>query len=128
MRAETSLVIRVTRQDSPTPPDVPGMVIAFSTEPGSRAKDKHDSIKGSGPYAGILAEEMLKPGLSIRDVFDNVGQRVVKLIVDQKPWTSTSHGMSKGLYLNGRLTREEQDRLERDAARLARESIRATES
>ncbi|MGK3871058.1 hypothetical protein ABI004_14900, partial [Enterococcus faecium] len=74
-----------------------------------------------------LAEAVVLQGFSVRDVFDKVGLEIAKKGDGQKPWTSTSYGASAGWYLNGRLTKEQQDRIERDAVRIARESREATD-
>lgn len=76
-----------------------GTFIAFSTAPGSVAKD------GSGnnsPYADALLKVLEKPGLNIHDVFQDVHDIVVENTgKEQHPWTSSS--LTGRLYLNDKL-------------------------
>ena len=62
----------------------PGILIAYATAPGATASDAGDGI---GPYAKILAEELLRPGLESVMMFRNVQLRVKKAI-DQEPWVT----------------------------------------
>lgn len=65
-------------------PNIPGgMLIAFSTAEGELAYDVGDR---AGPYATVLAEEIVKPGLEAITVFRNVQLRVSARL-KQKPWT-----------------------------------------
>jgi Caspase domain len=63
-----------------------GMMIAYATAPGSTASDKG---AGGGPYARILAEEIVKPGVEAMTMFRNVALRV-KNTIGQDPWLSAS--------------------------------------
>lgn len=79
------------------PMDAPvGTFIAFSTAPGSVARD------GSGnnsPYAEALLQVLEETGLNIHDVFQEVHDIVVKVTTkEQHPWTSSS--LTGRLYLN----------------------------
>jgi formylglycine-generating enzyme required for sulfatase activity len=62
-----------------------GVLVAFSTEPGSTASDIGD---GSGPYAAALASELTKPGQTDLIMFHNVRIDVMdKTKSEQVPWT-----------------------------------------
>jgi len=62
-----------------------GVLVAFSTEPGKTASD---TGFGSGPYAGALAAELVKPGQIDLVMFHNVRVNVIaKTSGDQVPWT-----------------------------------------
>src|SRR5262249_8801730 len=63
-----------------------GVMIAYATAPGRTASDRGD---GSGPYARILAEEIVKPGIEAMTMFRNVALRV-KNSIGQDPWLSAS--------------------------------------
>ena len=78
-----------------------GMLIAFSTEPGATASDKGQS---SGPYATVLAAELVKPGLDHADLFQNVKEQVFERTRGQLPWTRD--GLTSRIYLNGKMTAE----------------------
>jgi uncharacterized caspase-like protein len=65
------------------PVSVPGgMLIAFATAPGALASDVGSA---SGPYARILAEEIVRPGVEAATMFHNVQIRVFN-DTGQKPW------------------------------------------
>ena len=62
-----------------------GVLVAFATEPGKTASDVG---RGSGPYAGALAAELVKPGQSDLIMFHNVRVAVIEETKgDQVPWT-----------------------------------------
>jgi peptidylprolyl isomerase len=62
-----------------------GVLVAFSTEPGSTASDIGD---GSGPYAAALSTELRKPGQTDLIMFHNVRIGVMdKTKSEQVPWT-----------------------------------------
>lgn len=61
-----------------------GLLIAYSTGPKQTASD---GGYGGGPYARVLAEEMVKPGAEAVTMFRNV-QLKVKQAVGQDPWLS----------------------------------------
>jgi Caspase domain len=63
-----------------------GVMIAYATAPGRTASDKG---AGGGPYARILAEEIVKPGVEAMTMFRNVALRV-KNSIGQDPWLSAS--------------------------------------
>src|SRR5262245_59135643 len=63
-----------------------GVMIAYATAPGRTASDRGD---GSGPYARILTEEIVKPGVEAMTMFRNVALRV-KNSIGQDPWLSAS--------------------------------------
>jgi hypothetical protein len=59
----------------------PGMLIAYSTAEGELASDVG---AGVGPYAKVLAEEIIKPGIEAVTMFRNV-QRRVRMTINQEP-------------------------------------------
>jgi hypothetical protein len=62
----------------------PGMLIAFSTAPGTTASDQGDN---SGPYAQALAIQLVRPG-NHSDLFFEVRKRVADITAqEQIPWT-----------------------------------------
>jgi uncharacterized caspase-like protein len=61
-----------------------GLLLAYSTAPNRTASDVGD---GAGPYAKILAEELVKPGVEAVTMFRNVQIRV-KETIGQDPWLS----------------------------------------
>ena len=74
-----------------------GMYIAFSTSPGAVASDQG---AGSGPYAGALAAELMRPGQDHLQLFQNVKEGVLSTTANrQMPWASD--GMPKRVYLSG---------------------------
>jgi formylglycine-generating enzyme required for sulfatase activity len=73
-----------------------GMLIAFSTAEGELASDVGER---AGPYATMLAEEIVKPGLEAITVFRNVQLRV-SATLRQKPWTQ--NGPIGETYFAGR--------------------------
>jgi hypothetical protein len=75
------------------------LVVAYSTSPGSTASDIGD---GSSPYARALAEELLKPGLEVFQMFRNV-QRRVKQSTGQVPWLDVPPLPMRDVYLAGTL-------------------------
>jgi tetratricopeptide (TPR) repeat protein len=60
----------------------PGMLIAYSTAPGEIASDEGE---GAGPYATVLAEELIKPGLEAVAMFRQVQLKVYDK-TGQSPW------------------------------------------
>ena len=64
--------------------DTFGLLVAYSTAPKETASDVG---VGSGPYAKVLAEELLKPGVEAVSMFRNV-QLKVKASIGQDPWLS----------------------------------------
>ena len=61
-----------------------GMFVAFASEFGRTASDLGDK---SGPYAAALASELMKPGLSHLDLFQNVKEAVARETGGrQSPW------------------------------------------
>ncbi|MGO9485506.1 MAG: caspase family protein, partial [Rhodomicrobium sp.] len=62
----------------------PGLLIAYATAPNQTASDAGD---GGGPYAKVLAEELLKPGVEAVEMFRHVQIRV-KQTIGQDPWLS----------------------------------------
>ena len=75
-----------------------GMVIAFSTAPGSTASDGERSDP-SGPYAAALAEELKRDGQHHLDLFQNVRERVHEDYPTQVPWDR--NGLLKRIYFAG---------------------------
>ena len=65
-----------------------GTLISFATQPGNVAKDGTD---GHSPFTKALAQTIKRPGLSIFEVFNEVGLLVMQATGDaQLPWYSTS--------------------------------------
>jgi uncharacterized caspase-like protein len=63
----------------------PGMLVAFSTAPGTTASDEG---RESGPYALALAAEIVVPGRNHDDMFFEVRRRVAESTrQEQIPWT-----------------------------------------
>lgn len=73
-----------------------GMLIAFSTDPGETASDAGEN---SGPYAQVLASEIVKPGLHHLDLFQNVKEAVYRKTKAQVPWER--NGLLNRVYLGG---------------------------
>jgi TPR repeat protein len=72
-----------------------GMLIAYATAEGELASDVGD---GAGPYAKVLAEEIVKPGIDAVVMFNNVRKRVREAI-KQEPWMT--FGGIGDVYLAG---------------------------
>lgn len=89
-----SLIVRgLAPMDAPV-----GTFIAFSTAPGSVAKD---GTGKNSPYAEALLLVLDESGLNIHDVFQNVHDIVVNETgKEQHPWTSSS--LTGRLYLNSK--------------------------
>src|SRR5262249_15300620 len=64
----------------------PGVMVAYSTAPGMTATD---TGSGGGPYARILAEELVRPGVEAITMFRRVALKVNREI-GQDPWMSAS--------------------------------------
>ena len=64
--------------------DTAGLLIAYATAPRKTASDMGD---GGGPYAKVLADELVKPGIEAVTMFRNVQLRV-KQTMGQDPWLS----------------------------------------
>jgi hypothetical protein len=64
--------------------DTSGLLVAYATAPQQTASD---SGVGGGPYAKVLAEELVKPGIEAVSMFRNVQIRV-KQAIGQDPWLS----------------------------------------
>jgi formylglycine-generating enzyme required for sulfatase activity len=75
-----------------------GMLIAFSTDPGETASDEG---VGGGPYARVLAEQLVKPGIHHLDLFQNVKEQVYHRTRVQVPWER--NGLLERIYLAGRV-------------------------
>lgn len=79
-------------------PTLRGMFVAFASEFGRTASDVGER---SGPYAKALAAELVKPGLSHLDAFQNVKESVgLATQHKQVPWEL--NGLSLRVYLAGR--------------------------
>jgi hypothetical protein len=76
--------------------DTAGLLIAYATAPRKTASDVGDN---GGPYAKILAEELVKPGVEAVTMFRNV-QLKVKQTIGQDPWLSFPS--LPAVYLAGR--------------------------
>jgi peptidoglycan/xylan/chitin deacetylase (PgdA/CDA1 family)/uncharacterized caspase-like protein len=64
----------------------PGVMVAYATAPGRTAAD---GASGGGPYARVLADELVKPGIEAMTMFRRVALRVNREI-GQDPWMSAS--------------------------------------
>src|SRR5262245_61400042 len=64
--------------------DTAGLLIAYATAPRKTASDVGDD---GGPYAKVLAEELMRPGIEAVTMFRNVQLRV-KQTIGQDPWLS----------------------------------------
>lgn len=61
-------------------------LIGYATAPGSAALDGDGS---NSPYSLALAEELMRPGLKLEEVFKNVARRVFETTKgNQRPWIS----------------------------------------
>ncbi|WP_395744516.1 caspase family protein [Prosthecobacter sp.] len=61
-------------------------VICYATAPGTAASDGEGS---NSPYSQALAQELLRPGLKLEEVFKNVARRVFETTKGaQRPWIS----------------------------------------
>jgi uncharacterized caspase-like protein len=65
-------------------PQTAGLLVAYSTAPKQTASDVGE---GGGPYAKVLAEELVRPGYEAVAMFRNVQLRV-KNSIGQDPWLS----------------------------------------
>src|SRR5215813_9372982 len=75
----------------------PGMLIAFSTAPGTTASDQGEN---SGPYARALAAELVRPG-NHSDLFFELRTRVATSTAhEQIPWTQD--GLMRRVYFGDR--------------------------
>ena len=72
-RSELQLPTKDTTKGFTPVAERPGMFIALATAPNDVASDLGDA---SGPYAAALSAELVKPGLSHLDVFQNIKQEV----------------------------------------------------
>ncbi|MFM9849790.1 MAG: caspase family protein [Hyphomicrobiaceae bacterium] len=106
--------------------DTSGLLIAYSTAPKRTASDAGD---GGGPYAKVLASEMIKPNIEAVTMFRNV-QLKVKQSIGQDPWLSFPSlpevyfaGRSDETAIDERLraAEEERNKLRTDRERMARE-------
>lgn len=77
-------------------PKVTGMLVAYATAQGETASDIGN---GAGPYARVLAEELIKPGIEAVSMFRNVQVRVFEQI-RQEPWLD--FGYLSRIYFAGR--------------------------
>ncbi|HPE72807.1 MAG TPA: caspase family protein, partial [Candidatus Competibacter sp.] len=65
-----------------------GSLVAYATSPGSVAQD---GAGRNSPYATALLAEIGKPGVSLTELFNNVGWAVARATNNaQEPWYSTS--------------------------------------
>jgi len=78
--------------------DRQGIYIAFSTSFGHTAADWPDRM--NGPYAEVLAEEIVRPGIDHLRLFFNVGTRVAALTDDKQEPVEIS-GLHRLVYFNG---------------------------
>jgi hypothetical protein len=93
-RTELHLPTKALGKGFEAVPQTNGLFVAFSTSPNTTASDVGDS---GGPYARILAEELVRPGQTQLDLFQNVKERVSSLTGGQTPWES--NGLVKRFYL-----------------------------
>src|SRR5262245_29009221 len=83
--------------------DTAGLLIAYATAPRKTASDVGDD---GGPYAKILAEELMKPGVEAVTMFHNVQLRV-KQTIGQDPWLSVPS--LPAVYFAGTKSQEEEE-------------------
>jgi uncharacterized caspase-like protein len=71
------------------PPGMNGTVIMFSTAPGDIARDRVNDYDTDSPFATAFAETIIKPGIEMREAFDEI-QEIVKQGTKgaQQPWIS----------------------------------------
>lgn len=81
-----------------------GLLIAYSTAPGKTASDEG---RGGGPYARVLAEELVKPGVEAVAMFRAVQLRV-RARIKQDPWLSFP--ALPEIYLAGKAMTRARDR------------------
>jgi len=75
-----------------------GTLISYATQPGNVALDGTD---GNSPYAWALASTLRKPGLTLFEVFNEIGLEVKRRTGGrQQPWVSSSPIMGK-FYFSG---------------------------
>ena len=73
----------LARMDAPV-----GSLLAYATSPGSVAAD---GDARNGLFTGYLLKNLVRPGLSVREVFDQTGLAVMKDSGRQQiPWTSST--------------------------------------
>jgi hypothetical protein len=104
-------------------PQIENELVAFSTSPGRTASDKG---VGSGAYAIVFSEEVVRPGIEAVTMFRNVHARVLQS-VGQSPWLSLP--TFPQIYLAGQsVTAQDQPRTlsPREAFELERESTKRT--
>jgi type IV secretory pathway VirB10-like protein len=94
-----------------------GSLIAYATSPGKVAADGPNR---NSPYTKHLKTFLLKPSLTIEDMFKEVGSAVKKdTYGEQTPWLASSfYGK---IYLAGEKTPEQMERERRERERLAAE-------
>ena len=80
---------------------VPGMLIAYATAEGDVATDVGEGV---GPYARLLSEELVKPGIEAVSMFRNVQLRMSE-VTSQWPWLDLAP--LPRVYLAGRQTKTE---------------------
>jgi formylglycine-generating enzyme required for sulfatase activity len=96
-RNELNLPHRGTEKGFSPVAEQPGMFIAYSTAPGRPA---YDNGAKSGPYAGALAQELLKTGIHHLDLFQNIKENVISNTGGkQEPWEL--NGLRRRVYLHG---------------------------
>jgi hypothetical protein len=78
-----------------------GLFIAFSTSPNTVALDRDPGGTGNGPYAKVLASELIRGGQDHLNLFANVKEQVETVTGTQRPWNLD--GLPRRLYLAGRL-------------------------
>lgn len=106
---KTGIVVLDACRDNPLPnktrsakrglavEDRPGLLIAFSTQPGNVALDGDGA---NSPYAEALAAEITTRGVEVEKVFKNVRRRVVEATGNKQfPWESTR--LTQDIYLAG---------------------------
>ena len=75
-----------------------GIFIAYSTSPNTTSSDVGVN---SGPYAQVLASELVRPGQDQLALFQNVKERVFTLTGNtQRPWEN--NGLLTRFYFNGK--------------------------
>ncbi|PPD31300.1 MAG: hypothetical protein CTY20_00745 [Hyphomicrobium sp.] len=96
-RNELKLPDKTSSKGFAVVPTLRGMHVAFASEFGRTASDVGAT---SGPYAAALAAELVKPGLSHLDMFQNVKEAVSSATGGkQVPWEL--NGLSQRVHLAG---------------------------
>jgi uncharacterized caspase-like protein len=85
--------------------DTSGLLVAYATAPRKTASDVGE---GGGPYAKVLADELVKPGIEAVSMFRNVQTRSACIAsVTPWSWVTGSDCMVRGVHATHSLKAEE---------------------